>query len=153
MTTNASSNTNANIKYGIVIGTAIFGLATLLTTYDSITKINEGYLECEENNPDLQRAQQNKFITVLTIAIVAVVMGIIIKYLLNKNIIAMGFITAGVLGITYAIALKLQYLSSTVKVSVSWVTFIILIIAGVLYDRGYPSTTITSGTNVIETIT
>jgi F0F1-type ATP synthase membrane subunit c/vacuolar-type H+-ATPase subunit K len=145
---------NPNIQYGIVIGTAIAGLSTLLTTYDAITKINVSYLECEQNNPDLQKSINSKFITVLVIAITAIVIGIIIKYLLHKNIIASGFILAGILGIAYAIAMKLQYLSDTAKVTTSWIAFIALIIVGVLYDRSYatsiaaiPVTNVTEFTN------
>jgi len=141
------SSNISRTQYGIVIATAIMGLATLLTTYDAITKVNESYLECEEDNPQLQKALQDKFITVLVIAIVAIVTGIGIKYMLQKNIIALGLVTAGILGITYALTLKLQYLSDTAKVSFSWISFLILIVVGVLYDRNYASV---GATKVIE---
>jgi len=117
-------------QYGIIGGLAISGFSTLVTTYDAIAQPNT-WTECTDKpGIDVEQKHQTKFLVVLIISILAVIAGIIIKLLLDYQLYAYGLLTAGVIGIMYALFSKIADINIGVKTGISWVSFLAFLALG-----------------------
>ena len=128
----------------VILGIGISGLTTFVTTYDAITNINAQIQTCTRSDP-LRRQLNIQFIVLLILAILAILIGIILAWLLRnatntRRIMTLGIIVAGIFGIIYAISIKLanSTLSSVLKAGLSWTVFIGFLIAGYFVSRKNP---------------
>ena len=117
-------------QYGIIAGLAASGFATLITTYDAIAQPDSWENCTPVPDVDIQKKKQTKFLTVLIISILAVIAGMIIKILLDYQLYGYGLLTAGIVGITYALFSKLADVSIAVKTSISWISFLAFLALG-----------------------
>lgn len=124
------------LQYFAVLGIAISGLAAFINTYNAISNINDNMMKCATTS-DLGKELTTQFIIMLIISIIILIIGIIFMYVFRDSsgfmkIIALSTITLGVFGIIYSASIKLQSLTNTVKLWISWLVFIGFIIFGLL---------------------
>jgi F0F1-type ATP synthase membrane subunit c/vacuolar-type H+-ATPase subunit K len=122
----------------IVLGVAISGIAAFVTAYDALFKIDSKVAACAESDA-LKKALQTRFIVVLVLSCVAIVIGIILGIVYRKNpkrVLTFGLTAFGILGILYAVITKYNKAQISIKLGISWTSFIAFIILGYLCDAG-----------------
>lgn len=121
-------------QYAIVVIIALSGLAAFVNTYNAWSDIGTNLSACRNTDP-LKQELNTQFIVLLIVSCVALVLGIALAWLFRKQsnqrqILTMGIITMGILGIVYAISIKFQDVTNSVKLGVSWTIFILFVIIG-----------------------
>lgn len=121
-------------QYMVMLGVAVSGLAAFVNTYNAWSGINAATKSCTEN-PDYEKKINTQVIVLIILAVLAIILGAIIAWLLRNlkntgNIVTLGIITAGIFGIIYAISRKFQNATDRLKLGISWVSFFAFIIIG-----------------------
>jgi hypothetical protein len=131
------------LQYLIILGTAISGLSSFVTTYDAIAKTAEKQQVCEETE-DYKQALQTRFIVLMVLSCVAVVIGFILGFMFNRsesvnkhNVVTYGVITAGLFGIIYSLFSKFNTTTASmaIKLTMSWSSFLAFIALGFYFSR------------------
>ena len=131
----ASKYFNLDIwHYLIIIGIAVSGLAAFVNTYDAISGINANMQACSQTDV-LQKELNTQFIVLLALSCFAVLLGLILAWFFRKQdnqrrLITLGIITIGIFGILYALTIRFQYTSNTIKLFASWITFLGFLVLG-----------------------
>lgn len=133
------------LKYFIVVGLALSGVASFVTTYNSISGINN--LDNCAQSEAYKNALQTKFLVTLILSILAIVIGIILMFIFRANadgnrhsVITMGIILVGIVGIIYSLTLKFKNFGNGTLSVISWGTFVAFIILGILVEQTNTST-------------
>lgn len=98
----------------VMIGLAASAFMTFLTIYDIVSKIDEKEISCENNDATLKKANETRFIVMITLAVVAVFVGIIgmmgVFYAKKFNwlFLPISILLAGIIGAIYSVGLKLR---------------------------------------------
>jgi len=124
----------------IILGVAVSGLASYVTTYNALSKINT--LSACTESAQLQHELQVKFIVTIVLACIAVVIGIVLSWIFGRNqtphrLVTFGLTAAGLLGILYALSLRFRKLTDNVQLFISWGSFVAFIILGFLLEKSH----------------
>jgi len=124
----------------VILGIALSGLSTFVTTYNAWSGINTNVQACAQSSL-LQKKLKTKFIVILVLSCLAVVLGILLAWFLRRNpnprkLFTLGITGVGVFGIIYAIALKFQNVTDKVKLGVSWASFVAFLLLGFFLSYG-----------------
>lgn len=122
----------------VIIGIAISGLAAFVYTYEAISDINSNIQSCLKNCPqsdDIKRQQNIQFSVILILSICAILLGLLMAWFFRakdnqRRLVTLGILTIGIFGVIYALAIKFQTASNTIKLFSSWFVFIFFIILG-----------------------
>lgn len=117
----------------IVLGLAITGLAAFINTYDYFGISKE---MVANQSASLQHKLKVRFWVVISLSIIAIVLGIILGYLLRSRkalIFPVGLLVGGIFGIIYSLFTKYSKIGTDVQLGISWTTFIGFILLGLLY--------------------
>lgn len=126
-------------QYLIIIGIAISGIAAFVNTYDAWRGISKKMQDCTQSS-SLRKELNAQFIVILVLSILTLFLGIILLWIFRnkenqRRLITLGTITIGILGIVYSISIKLQNLTNTIKLAISWASFAIFLVIGFFYSR------------------
>lgn len=100
----------SSLQIIVILGIALFGVATFITSYDAINGTNKrlyGY----QLSSEFIKANRTKFIVILVLAIVAIVMGLFLSWLFrqkqhNHRMITFTLTLAGLIALIYAIWIR-----------------------------------------------
>lgn len=127
----------------VIIGIAISGIASFVNTYNAWSGINIELEKCSQTS-ELKKKLYIQFIVIMVLSSLAIVLGIVLAWLFRtsenpRKILTFGIITLGILGIVYALATKFQNTSNSIKLTISWASFIGFIILGFFVSKNQNS--------------
>lgn len=123
-----------NLQLIALLGIALSGLAAFVTTYDALFKVDSLKSQCDQSG-ELKSALQTRFIVLLVISCLAVVLGLLIAWFVRNSpakIVLLGIAGAGLAGILYAVVNKYNHAQSSIKLGLSWASFVAFVILGVI---------------------
>lgn len=120
--------------YLIIIGIAVSGLAAFINTYNAISDIDKNMKACAQTYT-LQKEFNTQFIVLLVLSFFSVLLGLILTWFFRnqenqRRLITLGIMTVGIFGILYALTIKFQTASNTIKLFASWITFLGFLVLG-----------------------
>jgi cytochrome bd-type quinol oxidase subunit 2 len=121
-------------QYVVLLGIAVSGLASFVTTCEALNAANDSLKPCTESDA-YKKSLNTEFIVLIILSILAILIGAILAWALRKsdnqrNLITLGIITSGFFGIIYAISIRFQSTANRIKIGVSWISFLAFIILG-----------------------
>lgn len=138
-------------QYAVILGLAVSGVSSIVSTYDYASKLDQKQKKCEESE-DLKKALRTRFIVLMILSCLAVVIGVIIGIILRKNpkkLLTFGITTSGIFGIGYALFSYFQNKTTAITMGASWSIFFIFILLGIILEIK-PNTKINFNDNIFD---